>query len=221
MTRNLSLTLCLCALVLTGALLFVCFKLSAALDTTRQAAWNISALAYNSAPTVAHVNEATDVWAKASQKQADAADELLRDLRAESWHVDRTLTTFNEQMGHVGPLLDSLRAESDALKETTHAATGTLTAATNTLQTVNDGTKPLLDAYTASGRDLDFLLKSPDLSAALKHANGMTAGGEVILGNAAEVSTKAKNDYMKARTPWGRFATTTLDLIHLGSYAAR
>ena len=77
------------------------------------------------------------------------------------------------------------------------------------------------DASTLTVQHFDALVQSPDLAAAIQHANGMTASGDTILSNAAEVSTKAKQDYMKARTPWGKFVTTGLDLIHLGAYAAR
>ena len=207
MTRTLSITLSLCALLVSGAFLFVCWKLSAALDTTRQAAWNVSALAWNSQPTVQHVNEATDVWAQASRKQAEAADELLRDLRAQSWHVDRTLTTFNAQMEHVGPLLDSLR-------ETTHAATGTLTAATKTIQTVNDGTGPLLDASRASVKDFDALLKNPNIPDTLSNVQSVTQNTAGITLDLRKVTDKATADYLSPK-PWyrkiGRFAGDAFD----------
>lgn len=96
-----------------------------------------------------NVVKATGVVANASVDEARQVTALTRDVRAELWHVDRTLTatdgaigaaqgtlgalsgdatTLNAQMEHVGPLLDSLRASSDAVKPALQAVTATVAA---------------------------------------------------------------------------------------------
>ncbi|HUX43540.1 MAG TPA: hypothetical protein VMV57_02200 [Terracidiphilus sp.] len=110
------------------------------------------------------------------------------------------------------------------LSRTADAATGTLNAASDTLgagKATILALQPVIGHSDAAVQHLDALIQSKDLADAIHHANGMTGSGDVILANAAQVSTKAKEDYMKARTPWGKFVTTGLDLIHLGAYAAR
>lgn len=175
----------------------MCWKVSLVADTGRMAAWNVSALAWNSQPTVQHVNEATDVWAQASRKQAEAADELLRDLRAQSWHVDRTLTTFNAQMEHVGPLLDSLRDEAVELRRTTVAATGTLDEGKRTIQAL----QPVLGHSDAAVSHLDAILQDhsiPDTISNIQFTTQNMAGVTLDLRKAAD---KATADYLKP-VPW-------------------
>ena len=217
MTRWLQFSLSICAFLATAALWLVALHANAMLDTGRIALWNVSAVAFNSQPTIQHVNAATDVWAQASRKQADAADALLRDLRVISWHLDRSflkldtvLDTSNEQIKHVGPLLDSVRGATDAVPRT--------------LSRVNmavDESRGTLEALTLDADAIHARITDRRVDALLDDFRGMSGSGNVILGNVAEVSTKAKQDYMKARTPMGRTITTLLDLIHLGSYAAR
>lgn len=177
MPKSLLITLIATLTVITGTALFIAWKVGQVADSARSAVWNISALAYNANPTVQNVNTATGVWAKASQKQADAADELIKDLRVESWHLDTTLTNLNSQASHVGPMLDSLKGESDQLQITTAAATGFTQEATRTVQTMRTGTGPLLDAYTASGRDLDAFIQEnlPVIHSNLQHSDELLA----------------------------------------------
>ena len=197
MTRSLSITLSLCALLVSGAFLFVCWKLSAALDTTRQAAWNVSALAWNSQPTVQHVNEATDVWAKSSQKQADAADELIRDLRVEAWHLDKTMTNVNDQMEHVGPLLDSLRDEAVELRRTTVAATGTLDEGKRTIHAL----QPVLGHADAAAEHLDAILQDRNIPDTLANVQAVTQNAAGISLDARRAADEATADYLKP-VPW-------------------
>ena len=217
MTKTLSIVLSLCALVLTGALLFVFWKLSAALDTTRQAAWNVSALAWNSQPTVQHVNEATDVWAKSSQKQADAADALLRDLRVMSWHLDRSflkldtvLDTSNEQIKHVGPLLDSVRKSSDAIP--------------GTLDHVDRAADASTGAINASQRVVDdFHVRLTDkrIDALLDSFRGVADNANGISSNFRVVTDKARQDYLTPKTPWRRVGGAIWDAYSIAGWAAR
>ena len=121
--------------------------------------------------------------------------------------------------------ITSAAADVHALAEngskTLNAATGLTVALSERVPGTVDKVDSLLGHSDAAVAHFDALITSPDIASAMHHAEGMTASGDTILGNVAEVSTKAKTDYMKARTPWGRFVTTGLDLIHLGAYAAR
>ena len=112
---------------------------------------------------------------------------------------------------------------ANALTGTANSATQTLQAAQASIQTINDRTPALIDAYTASGRDLDAMIQEnrPSVKAVLVHVVGMTASGDVILSNGATVTTKAKDDYMKANTPWGKITARLWGGYDMASWLAR
>jgi hypothetical protein len=78
-------------------------------------------------PAVTHLDAASAQWAAASAQQAKSVTAIERDVRAELWHVDRTLTTADGTMqaatgavNHVGPLLDALKGTSEQATNTLH-----------------------------------------------------------------------------------------------------
>lgn len=217
MTKTQSWLITASALIAAGAFSFMCWKVSLVADTGRMAAWNVSALAWNSQPTVQHVNEATDVWAQASRKQTEAADELLRDLRAQSWHVDRTLTTFNAQMEHVGPLLDSLRDEAVELRKTTVAATGTLDEGKRTIQAL----QPVLGHSSDAVIHLDAILQDRNIPDTLANVQSVTQNTAGITLDLRKIADKTTEDYVRPKTPWQRIGRATMDLWDISAFLAR
>lgn len=187
-----------------------------------------------------HIAGAVDAWGNAAPDLKPTLDAIagprgtLHEINKAVVKVGDVVVTTQLQARAITPhtlaAVDSLatiaphaNALMDSAAKTADSATVTLDSASTALQTANTRIGPLLDAYTASGRDLDTLIleNGPSVKRVLLNVSDITADGHVILFNAATVSTKAKDDYMKARTPWGRFVTTGLDLIHLGAYAAR
>lgn len=155
-------------------------------------------------PIVAHLDAATGAWANASKQQVQSVAAIERDLRAEMWHIDRTLltvndtlrtaqgtltgatvavSTVNEQMKAVGPLLASARQATDAISPTLQAAQGALGS--------------IQPAVT----DFQDFLKQPTLMETLSNVNRMTGSGAAIIGDAQKVSDKMTADYLKP-VPW-------------------
>lgn len=173
--------LCLCALTLTLCGVWISAHTVGALDAARLSFWNISAAAYNTKPTLEHLDKASSVWANASQKQADAADALIRDLRVISWHLDRSflkldtvLDTSNDQLKHVGPLLDSVKTATDAVPDTLSHVNGAADASRGTIE--------------ALGRDADDIhakLTDKRTDELIEHFRGMSASGDSLLADAA------------------------------------
>lgn len=154
--------------------------------------------------------KATGVIANSSAQEATEISALTRDVRAQMWHADRTLTTadgtlktaqgtigtLNDQLAHVGPLLDSAKKATDAIPPVLNAATGTVAAA-----------KPVLD-------HLDARITDEHVTKLMTHLEGMSASGDGILSDGREVSDKLTTDFL-APQPWyrkvWRFAGDTFD----------
>lgn len=201
MTKSLSITLSLCAIVLTVALLFVCWKVSLLADTARMAAWNLSAVAYNAGPTVDNVNHATGVWAQASQKQADAADALIRDLRVLSWHTDRSFLKLDTMLENYATIPAHLNKLADAGAGTAQEATKTIQTANTTIQAV----QPVISDSDAILQHFDNRLTDPRIDALMDAFRGMADSGNGILADGRAVSDKIARDYLTPK-PWYRRA---------------
>lgn len=129
----------------------------------------------------------------------------------------------------------ALQGTLNGIAGTANAGTGLAHELTRTVQTVNDpktGVGPLLghlneftvgaaDATTSINGFLKGKMLTETLPATAENFQGMTGHGNAILGNVETVSTKAKDDYMKAHTPWGRIVNTGLDLLDIGGATAR
>lgn len=130
--------------------------------------------------TLANLNAATGQWAAASKQQTASVSAIERDVRAQLWHVDRSLTALNgtlsaaqgairgvsttlsvtdAQLAHVGPLLDSARAATDSIP-------------------------PAIAASTHTIKDLDARVNDPHIAGIVAHADGMSANGDKMLADA-------------------------------------
>lgn len=147
--------------------------------------------------TLDNVNGATGAWASASAQQVRSVTAIERDLRAQLWHVDRLLNTaqgtlqagsgalgtLNGQLAHLAPLLDSLRASSDAIPPAVAHLTETV-----------DGVRPVLAEATGAVKDVRWFIRQPALSAAINDGAG-------IVGNGRKISDKVTADFLKP-VPW-------------------
>jgi ABC-type transporter Mla subunit MlaD len=220
MTKLLQYVLSVCALAVTGALLILCLHVSRAVD-----AWGASAM--NLQPTLDKANATLDA--------INGPRGTLHEVNKAVVKIGDAIVTTQMQERKIAPAtiaaVNSLATIAPHANQTMDALTGTAQGATETLgegKRTIAAAQPLLasltrtsDASTLTVQHFDALVTSPDLVTAMHHAADMTGSGNTILANAATVSTKAKDDYLKARTPFGRFVTTGLDLIHLSAYAAR
>jgi ABC-type transporter Mla subunit MlaD len=130
--------------------------------------------------TMANLNSATGQWAAASKQQTASVSAIERDVRAQLWHVDRTLTDLDgtltaaqgaiggvqrtlsvtdAQLTHVGPLLDSARAATNAIP-------------------------PAVAASTQTIKDIDARVADPHIASLVAHADGMSASGDKMLADA-------------------------------------
>lgn len=137
---------------------------------------------------VANVNAVTKTAADSSKAQAASIAAIEGDFRAEMWHLDNSLTTVdatlktaqgtlktasgtigavqgtltatNEQLAHVGPLLDSARAATDSISPVVTASGQKLDAE--------------LDALHTATLDVDGFINRPALAATVAHVDTMT-----------------------------------------------
>lgn len=156
--------------------------------------------------TVNHINAATGAWSDASKQQIQSVAAIERDLRAEMWHLDRTLgivdvtlrtaqgtlsgvteavSTTDKQLASVGPLLDSARAATDAIPSTLLAAQNTLT----------NGNGAVTDFRTYMAQD------QPALAATLVNVQSVTNSTAGITEDARKVTDKMTQNYLKP-VPW-------------------
>ena len=168
-------------LVLTGAVFYLLPKVDALLSHADQ-------MAQNGAAASQVVADSAKAEAKGILNATDAVNAtVVKFNRIVIPGIQTTLNTTDVQLGRAGVLLNSLRAESDALKETTVAATGLTQEATTAIQTANGSiaaAQPLLEASTRTVSDLDAKVNDPKVTQLVGHLEGMSASGDKMLADA-------------------------------------
>lgn len=174
---------------------------------------------------------ATGVVARSSAEQARQAVTIERDIRALTWHINRSLgsadrlmgagtdvlRTVNFQASHIGPLLDSLRDASNSVPASLSHLSSTEDAATKTLASVQDDADAIRDRV--SDKRVDELIDR--LNGTAKHVQGMSESGDTILKNGARVSTKLADDFTKP-VPWWKWPIKKMgDIFDIGAWAAQ
>lgn len=169
------------------------------------------------APIVAHIDVATGAWAKASDQQVRSVAAIERDLRAQMWHVDRTLTTVDgtlrtaqgtlavtgRQIERIGPLLDSARGATEQIGPLLNQAQVSVAS--------------IPPAVT----DFREFMQRPDLLETLSNVQAMTRSGAGIVEDGRLVADKAKNDFLKP-VPWYLWPVKKgSQLIDIGAAIAR
>lgn len=153
---------------------------------------------------VTHIDAATGAWSAASKQQVQSVAAIERDLRAEMWHVDRSLTTVdgtlrvaqgtlseltetvgtaNRQIASVGPLLDSARTATDAIPPVLRSL------------------PPMVDEANGAVTDFRQFMQRPSLLDTIDNTGRITGSAAAIAGNAQKVSDKLTNDFLKP-VPW-------------------
>lgn len=131
-------------------------------------------------PALENIAQVTAVIEQASQAQAQSAAQIERDIRAETWHLDRSLTALDKTVSAYGTIPEHLNKVADAGTETAQAATVTIQAGKPLLES---GTRAV-DASTLAVEHFDKLVSDPIWLETGKHVEGMTASGDLILADA-------------------------------------
>jgi hypothetical protein len=131
------------------------------------------------------------------------------------------VSAIQTQVAQTQPLIQNaalaVQTTSEHLNKTVDAVTQTTLQARVDLVTLNDSigaTKPLLEAYTRSGVDLNGLLEGPALRSILSNTANMTGSGAGIMADGKKVTDQATADYLNPK-PWyrkvGRYAGDAFD----------
>lgn len=155
------------------------------------------------APTqaIANLTAATAQWQAASKAQADSVTAIERDVRAEMWHVDRSLTELDSAIGtaqttistiqtqatRVGPLLDAAKSTVEAAQPVVRSLGASSDALTAAIQNANGG---ITDARTF------YAANQQNIAAMLSQTVTLETTGNHMLATADAVETKATNSYL-------------------------
>lgn len=145
----------------------------------------------------AHADAAAQNLADATGDWSDASKAQARDVRTMLAASGRALDGVTEDT-------KALKAELDALHQTTDAATGLTVALTGTTETANKtigGVQPLLASYTAAGDSLNELLKRKAIGETFDNLASISRSGAGILADGRKVADKATADYLRP-VPW-------------------
>ncbi len=122
--------------------------------------------------------------------------------------------------------VNSLGKTSDALTRTANAATETLNAATDTLgegERAIAAAQPLLAAYTASGYDLDALLKDQSIHRTINNVDrlslalaGTTENMQGMTGDGKRVADDLTKLYFTPKPWWRKAGATMFDGTKVG-----
>jgi hypothetical protein len=167
--------------------------------------------------------DACGTLAQINKTAIDAGDAIVRTQLVEREtepHIVETMDEFGQTAKH-------LSGTADSLSVTARAATGTLDAATETIgegkRTIT-AAQPLFAAYTASGNDLDALLKRKSITDTMDNLAGITGHANGLTSDLQRVTDKATADYLSPK-PWYRkavrFAGDTYDYGALFARHAR
>ena len=136
--------------------------------------------------------------------------------------------TMQRQVAQSSTLVDSAAGAINSAASDVHTMARDGSATLRTANTSIAAFQPLAASLTRNSDDLNgsihrfnTLLDSKDLADGLHNVASMTGSGAGILADGKQVADKAREDYLKPKTPWMRVGTTTLDLIHLGAWVTR
>ena len=160
--------------------------------------------------TAKNLDAASRIWADSAKSQARTVAQLAENandaiLVAKGAMVSArtTLDTINEQAAHIGPLLDSARAATDAVPQTLDGLYNTSRAATQSMTDLDD----LLKSQAVRGSIANFA----DL---LGNANGIAVDGR-------KVADKATLDYLTPKPWWMKVGQYAGDAADFGALFAR
>lgn len=213
MTKALQITLCLCALALTGALLLVSWHAVGMLDALHLAAWNVSVATYEAKPTVQKANATLDaINAPCVGFHGSVTCGPIAQLSQTEKNVGILAGQGAEQIKQSAKLVDAASEAVTGAAADVHtlavAGTGTLDESKRTIAAA----QPLLasltrtsDASTLAVQHFDALIQSRDIAETLHHASEVTISADEIAQDGRRVADDATRRYFTPQ-PWYRRA---------------
>ena len=180
------------------------------------------------APVVANLNRGATAWANASAQQVSSIAAIERDIRADTWHVDRlvqqgsqtlseaqrAIGTLNGSLSHVAPLLDSLRASSDALPPV--------------IRHIGEDADILTDSASAitvnaNGGVTDFrrFITAPALADTVNNAASITGSAAGIMADGRKLADHYTEQDLKPAPWWKKPFVKGGQIIDIGAAVAR
>jgi hypothetical protein len=147
--------------------------------------------------TLINLDKGTAAWASSSAGQAQAVQNVMTDLRGTISSINQTLTSLQMDANAIQGTVSSAQGTADAAKHT-------LDALTVSIQTANDtiaAGKPLLEAYTRSGDDLDALLHDEAIHRTLSSTADTMTDLHSIIYDGSRVTHKMTEDFLRP-VPW-------------------
>jgi ABC-type transporter Mla subunit MlaD len=155
---------------------------------------------------------------QATGKAVEKANNLIGHSDILVAHEQSSLDAWNRQISDtLGNVNTSVVALTSNENKVTTQTMETLSATTESVKSL----KPLVGSLNEETQALKTATVSitamvPDVAGTAKNVNGITAHGNVIIGNAEKVSTKLTNDFMKP-VPWWKkpfaYAGETWDIL--------
>ncbi len=234
MTKAVAASVILFLFILAGCAIFVSWRVGRVLESIDESAVTISNKV--SSIEVGDLAGATD----SLNKTLDALNAPCKDFQGN--YTCGPIPQLSQTEKNIGILAAKSAQQVQQSATLVNSAASAITSATQDVHTMalagtdalGEGKKtiaaaqPLLasltrtaDASTAAVESFNALVSSKDLADAIHHTAGITASGDTILANGAEVSTKMKDDYLKSHTPWGRIWSVALDTYDYGAAFAR
>lgn len=146
---------------------------------------------------------------------------LLPAIQAVAVNAGAAVQTASDQVKATQPILtaaaDSIQATSDHANKAIDAAataTGQARADLITLDTSLAAARPLLEAYTQSGRDLNAILERPAIPSVLDSSAELMNNAAGISADGKKVTDKLTADFLSPQPWWkkvGRYASDTFD----------
>lgn len=227
MNRTLANLLGLVSIIAVCAVAWAAISVALLADSARLSLPDLS-------PSVTKLNQALDT---VNHPCAPGPCGTLATVNKLTVKVGDLAVTSQLQEAHVGQLVTAtahnLDRAGDSVQQVASALSGTATAATGTLQQARvnlvsmdadlTAARPLIDAYTQSGRDLDGILTDnrAHIASTLANVDGMAASGNGILGDARKVSDKLTNDFVAPKPWWKKIGPSLSDVWDYGALVAR
>jgi hypothetical protein len=115
--------------------------------------------------------------------------------------------TANEQLTHVGPVLDASKTAIDAIPPA--------------IKSVTDGLQPVYANVNGGVTDFRAFIDAPALSATVTNAAAITGNANGIVGDFRQIADKETKDYLKP-VPWYLYPVKKGgELIDIGAAVAR
>lgn len=139
-------------------------------------------------PVLANLTTATGEWSTASKAQAQAATAITRDIRAELWHIDKTLTTANQTITGLGETVSTINEQAKHVGPLLDAGTKTMASTTDVILALKQpiqNTNTLILKANRSVDDVNSFIKnnSPILHQLAVHTDGAMANVQGISGD--------------------------------------